>query len=211
MWGWAHAAPGVGSGPGGRERGWLRACHVGGVPVPYHWVIRPGGPGTGHGAHCAVVCPRRAGSLPGWGPISFEEMGERRPGERVSFPLDPQSLVWGKLWGSGPDGIDWPAALTLQALRARPPARRAGVVCGRLLGEGKRLQPYFSTFRCFVSEESGCCGFHNYWERRTIPFPKGHTHNPCAPSRQARTLPTYQIMGRRPATNPRYSPKGPTH
>ena len=44
------------------------------------------GAGTSHGAHCAVVCPRRAGSLPGWGSISLEKWTKEHQGLR---PLDP--------------------------------------------------------------------------------------------------------------------------
>ena len=47
------------------------------------------------------------------GPISLEKWGKEHQGERVSFPLDPQSLGIEILWVGGPDGIDWPAALTL--------------------------------------------------------------------------------------------------
>ena len=52
--------------------------------------------------------------LPGRGPISWEEMGERTPGEEVP-PRDP--LLWwgcvGRLYFSL---ITWPAALTLKGL-----------------------------------------------------------------------------------------------
>ena len=68
-------------------------CHVG-VSVPYYWVIRPLRAGYRHWSTLL-----REGACPARGPISFEEMGERRPGERVSFPLDPQTLVWGVLKG----------------------------------------------------------------------------------------------------------------
>ena len=51
--------------------------------------------------------------LPGRGPISWEEMGERTPGGGGSSPGTPFSggVVWGRLYFSL---ITWPAALTLK-------------------------------------------------------------------------------------------------
>ena len=42
----------------------------------------------------APFCPRRAGSLPGWGSISLEKWTKEHQGLR---PLDP----WGFLWAAG--------------------------------------------------------------------------------------------------------------
>ena len=49
------------------------------------------GPGTGGGADRTAGCPRRAGSLPGWGPISLEKWGKEHQGLR---PLDPGGFYW---------------------------------------------------------------------------------------------------------------------
>ena len=51
--------------------------------------------------------------LPGRGPISWEEMGERTPEGRGSSLWTPFSggVVWGRLYFSL---VTWPAALTLK-------------------------------------------------------------------------------------------------
>ena len=51
--------------------------------------------------------------LPGRGPISWEEMGERTPGGRRFLPRDPLlvGVVWGRLYFRRDT---WPAALTLE-------------------------------------------------------------------------------------------------
>ena len=67
--------------------------------------------------------------LPGRGPISWEEMGERTPGGGGSSPGTPFSggVVWGRLYFSL---ITWPAASKTNASWPAHRLGRAGeVVC----------------------------------------------------------------------------------
>ena len=94
--------PALGAGDGK----WLQPCHVGGVLF-----------GVGVGPRAGPGCrrPLRRGGCAArrGGPLSFKKEGKEDQGERVSFPLDAQSLGIMTLWVGGPNGIDWPAALTL--------------------------------------------------------------------------------------------------
>ncbi len=66
--------------------------HDVGGGLPYHWVIRPWGPGSGIGAPCSVRAPARRGA-----PFLEKKGGKEPQGEGVSSPLDPSSLVGGAL------------------------------------------------------------------------------------------------------------------
>ena len=84
--------------------------------------------------------------LPGRGPISWEEMGERTPGGGGSSPGTPFSggVVWGeavRLTGYLACGPHSERSVT-----ARPPAGRAGDVGGYPLGEGGEKPFFFLLF-----------------------------------------------------------------
>ena len=76
--------------------------------------------------------------LPGRGPISWEEMGERTPGGGGSSPRTPFS--GGVVWGEAVLLTGYPACgpLFVTLVTARPPAGRAGDVDGYPLGEGRK-------------------------------------------------------------------------
>ena len=79
--------------------------------------------------------------LPGRGPISWEEMGERTPGGGGSSPGTPFS--GGVVWGEAVLLTGYPACGPHigRPVTARPPAGRAGDVGGYPLGEG-REEPF---------------------------------------------------------------------
>ena len=74
--------------------------------------------------------------LPGRGPISWEEMGERTPGGGGSSPGTPFS--GGVVWGEAVPLTGYLACgpHSERLVTARPPAGRAGDVSGYPLGEG---------------------------------------------------------------------------
>ena len=76
--------------------------------------------------------------LPGRGPISWEEMGERTPGGGGSSPRTPFS--GGVVWGEAVLLTGYPACgpLFVTLVTARPPAGRAGDVGGCPLGEDRK-------------------------------------------------------------------------
>ena len=75
--------------------------------------------------------------LPGRGPISWEEMGERTPGGGGSSPGPPFS--GGGVWGEAVLLTGYPACGPHigRPVTARPPAGRAGDVGRYPLGEGR--------------------------------------------------------------------------
>ena len=75
--------------------------------------------------------------LPGRGPISWEEMGERTPEGRGSSLWTPFS--GGVVWGKAVLLVGYPACgpLFVTLVTARPPAGRAGGVGRCPLGEGR--------------------------------------------------------------------------
>ena len=75
--------------------------------------------------------------LPGRGPISWEEMGERTPEGRGSSLWTPFSggVVWGEVVLLAGYLACGPLLVTL--VTARPPAGRAGDVSRYPLGEGR--------------------------------------------------------------------------
>ena len=75
--------------------------------------------------------------LPGRGPISWEEMGERTPEGRGSSLWTPFSGGIG--WGEAVPLMGYPACGPHigRSVTARPPAGRAGGVGGYPLGKGR--------------------------------------------------------------------------
>ena len=76
--------------------------------------------------------------LPGRGPISWEEMGERTPGGRGSSPGTPFS--GGVVWGEAVPLTGYLACgpHSERFVTARPPAGRAGDVGRCPLGKGRK-------------------------------------------------------------------------
>ena len=83
----------------------------------------------------------------------------------------------------------------LRPLRSRlyGPAHQLGGLRQFLEDCWERVEDKYNIFllcNALYSEESERCVFYHVKKDTLTPFPKCHTHNPCAPSRQARTHPT---------------------